>query len=162
MQMLAWACRFYSRELRASGILNGDVDPPKECDFLYVMLNAYTEGYGTDSSSKNVTTKVNCFKPNSGPVSMRVKGDVAVFFQLQFSTWQPKRQESLHSRIQVPCEMKTNVWIWHTTEKSFLQQRQMWLVKKICHVQKMRVQNHETSSLCLCSQMLCLLRIGFD
>uniref|UniRef100_A0A3Q2YL91 SH3 domain-containing YSC84-like protein 1 n=1 Tax=Hippocampus comes TaxID=109280 RepID=A0A3Q2YL91_HIPCM len=54
--------KFYSRELRASGILNGDVDPPKECDFLYDMLNAYTEGYGTDSSSKNVTTKVNCFK----------------------------------------------------------------------------------------------------
>ncbi|XP_051911401.1 SH3 domain-containing YSC84-like protein 1 [Hippocampus zosterae] len=49
--------KFYSRDLRASGILNGDVDPPKECDFLYDMLNSYAEGSGTDSSSKNVTAK---------------------------------------------------------------------------------------------------------
>ncbi|XP_077581059.1 SH3 domain-containing YSC84-like protein 1 [Stigmatopora nigra] len=49
--------KYYSRELRASGILNGDVEPPQECDTLYNMLNAYTEGHDTEFSSKPVSTK---------------------------------------------------------------------------------------------------------
>ncbi|XP_077370404.1 SH3 domain-containing YSC84-like protein 1 [Festucalex cinctus] len=49
--------KFYSRDLRASGILNGDVDPPQECDYLYDTLNSYTEAHVTEWSSKNVTPK---------------------------------------------------------------------------------------------------------
>ncbi|KAM9829570.1 SH3 domain-containing YSC84-like protein 1 [Syngnathus typhle] len=49
--------KFYSREIRASAILNGAVDPPRECDHLYSMLNAYAEASVTDQSSNKVTTK---------------------------------------------------------------------------------------------------------
>ncbi|XP_061643071.1 SH3 domain-containing YSC84-like protein 1 isoform X5 [Phyllopteryx taeniolatus] len=57
--------RFYSQDLRASGILNGDVEPPQECDNLYDILNSYTESNVTDWSSKNVTTKSS--RPPSRP-----------------------------------------------------------------------------------------------
>ncbi|XP_061693873.1 SH3 domain-containing YSC84-like protein 1 isoform X1 [Syngnathoides biaculeatus] len=49
--------KFYSQDLRASGILNGDVEPPQECEDLYDILNRYTEANVTEWSSKNVTTK---------------------------------------------------------------------------------------------------------
>ncbi|TNN35123.1 SH3 domain-containing YSC84-like protein 1 [Liparis tanakae] len=51
------AQRFYMREIRASAILNGDVDPPPECYDLYHILDAYTEAYTTDWTSKNMSTK---------------------------------------------------------------------------------------------------------
>uniref|UniRef100_A0A674NF95 SH3 domain-containing YSC84-like protein 1 n=1 Tax=Takifugu rubripes TaxID=31033 RepID=A0A674NF95_TAKRU len=35
--------KFYSRDVRASGILNGDVEPPHECSDLYHILEEYTE-----------------------------------------------------------------------------------------------------------------------
>ncbi|XP_061643062.1 SH3 domain-containing YSC84-like protein 1 isoform X4 [Phyllopteryx taeniolatus] len=57
--------KFYSQDLRASGILNGDVEPPQECDNLYDILNSYTESNVTDWSSKNVTTKSS--RPPSRP-----------------------------------------------------------------------------------------------
>ncbi|XP_068458122.1 SH3 domain-containing YSC84-like protein 1 [Clinocottus analis] len=49
--------KFYSREIRASAILNGDVDPPPECYDLYHILDAYTEAYTTDWTSKNMGPK---------------------------------------------------------------------------------------------------------
>ncbi|KAK2857161.1 hypothetical protein Q5P01_005896 [Channa striata] len=49
--------KFYSRDIRASAILNGDVDPPSECYDLYHILDAYTEAYTTDWTSKNMRTK---------------------------------------------------------------------------------------------------------
>ncbi|XP_068612490.1 SH3 domain-containing YSC84-like protein 1 [Brachionichthys hirsutus] len=45
--------KFYSREIRASAILNGDVDPPAECYDLYNVLDGYTEAYAADWSRRN-------------------------------------------------------------------------------------------------------------
>lgn len=50
--------RFYSRDIRASGILNGDVEPPHECYDLYHILEEYTEAYTADWTSKNMRPKV--------------------------------------------------------------------------------------------------------
>lgn len=49
--------KFYSREIRASAILNGDVDPPSECFDLYHVLDSYTEAYCADWTSKNLTPR---------------------------------------------------------------------------------------------------------
>ncbi|XP_072291219.1 SH3 domain-containing YSC84-like protein 1 [Eucyclogobius newberryi] len=49
--------KFYARDIRASAILNGDVDPPPECYDLYHILDAYTEAYTADWSSKNPSVK---------------------------------------------------------------------------------------------------------
>ncbi|XP_069576420.1 SH3 domain-containing YSC84-like protein 1 [Brachyistius frenatus] len=55
--------KFYSRDIRASGILNGDVEPPPECYNLYHVLDVYTEAYTADWMSKNMRAK------SSGPPS---------------------------------------------------------------------------------------------
>lgn len=44
--------KFYSQEIRASAILNGDVDPPPEADNLYTILQDYTDKYCGDWSGK--------------------------------------------------------------------------------------------------------------
>uniref|UniRef100_A0A8C6WFL2 SH3 domain-containing YSC84-like protein 1 n=1 Tax=Neogobius melanostomus TaxID=47308 RepID=A0A8C6WFL2_9GOBI len=49
--------KFYGRDIRASAILNGDVDPPPECCDLYNILDAYTEAYAADWNTKNPGTK---------------------------------------------------------------------------------------------------------
>ncbi|XP_049426052.1 SH3 domain-containing YSC84-like protein 1 [Epinephelus fuscoguttatus] len=49
--------KFYSREIRASAILNGDVEPPSECYDLYHILDVYTEAYCADWTSKNMRQK---------------------------------------------------------------------------------------------------------
>ncbi|KAI3366185.1 hypothetical protein L3Q82_010016, partial [Scortum barcoo] len=49
--------KFYAQDIRASSILNGDVEPPPECYDLYHILDAYTEAYTTDWTSKNMRPK---------------------------------------------------------------------------------------------------------
>ncbi|XP_042337047.1 SH3 domain-containing YSC84-like protein 1, partial [Plectropomus leopardus] len=49
--------KFYSRDIRASAILNGDVEPPSECADLYHILEQYTEAYCADWTSKNMRSK---------------------------------------------------------------------------------------------------------
>ncbi|XP_029282559.1 SH3 domain-containing YSC84-like protein 1 [Cottoperca gobio] len=49
--------KFYGREIRASGILNGDVEPPSECYDLYHILEVYTEAYTSDWTSKHMRPK---------------------------------------------------------------------------------------------------------
>ncbi|XP_023252182.1 SH3 domain-containing YSC84-like protein 1 isoform X2 [Seriola lalandi dorsalis] len=49
--------KFYSQDIRASAILNGDVEPPSECHDLYHILDAYTEAYTTDWTNKNMRPK---------------------------------------------------------------------------------------------------------
>lgn len=51
--------RFYSQDIRASAILNGDVGPPAECYDLYNILEVYTEAYTADWSNKYLRPKVN-------------------------------------------------------------------------------------------------------
>ncbi|XP_072235493.1 SH3 domain-containing YSC84-like protein 1 [Leuresthes tenuis] len=58
--------KFYSRDIRASAILNGDVEPPSECDDLYHILEVYTEAYTTDWTSKNMRVKSSA--PSRPPV----------------------------------------------------------------------------------------------
>ncbi|XP_041834780.1 SH3 domain-containing YSC84-like protein 1 isoform X2 [Melanotaenia boesemani] len=49
--------KFYSQDIRASAILNGDVEPPSECYDLYHILDVYTEAYTSDWTSKNNRVK---------------------------------------------------------------------------------------------------------
>ncbi|XP_036946735.1 SH3 domain-containing YSC84-like protein 1 isoform X1 [Acanthopagrus latus] len=49
--------KFYSQDIRASAILNGEVEPPSECSDLYHILEAYTEAYEADWCSKNMRSK---------------------------------------------------------------------------------------------------------
>ncbi|KAM6958124.1 SH3 domain-containing YSC84-like protein 1 [Tautogolabrus adspersus] len=49
--------RFYGRDIRASAILNGDVEPPPECYDLYHVLEEYTEAYCADWTAKNMRQK---------------------------------------------------------------------------------------------------------
>ncbi|XP_027147357.1 SH3 domain-containing YSC84-like protein 1 isoform X2 [Larimichthys crocea] len=46
--------KFYSQDIRASAILNGDVQPPSECYDLYHILDAYAEAYTADWTAKNM------------------------------------------------------------------------------------------------------------
>uniref|UniRef100_A0A3P9K7L7 SH3 domain-containing YSC84-like protein 1 n=1 Tax=Oryzias latipes TaxID=8090 RepID=A0A3P9K7L7_ORYLA len=50
--------KFYRQEIRASAILNGDVDPPSECADLYHILDIYAEAYCTDWANKNKPSPV--------------------------------------------------------------------------------------------------------
>ncbi|KAL0170212.1 hypothetical protein M9458_034808, partial [Cirrhinus mrigala] len=43
---------FYGQDIRASAILNGDVEPPPEAYDLYTILQDYTEKYTTDWQNK--------------------------------------------------------------------------------------------------------------
>ncbi|KAF3856966.1 hypothetical protein F7725_008825, partial [Dissostichus mawsoni] len=54
--------KFYGREIRASAILNGDVEPPPECYDLYHILDEYTDAYTADWTSKNMRPKVHLSK----------------------------------------------------------------------------------------------------
>ncbi|XP_062379156.1 SH3 domain-containing YSC84-like protein 1 isoform X2 [Sardina pilchardus] len=45
--------KFYGREIRASAILNGDVDPPSEVFDLYTILDDYVEKYTNDWQSRH-------------------------------------------------------------------------------------------------------------
>ncbi|XP_029586739.1 SH3 domain-containing YSC84-like protein 1 isoform X3 [Salmo trutta] len=49
--------RFYSQDIRASAILNGDVEPPPEADDLYCVLESYTDKYTTEWTAKHLTRK---------------------------------------------------------------------------------------------------------
>nr|XP_046237832.1 SH3 domain-containing YSC84-like protein 1 isoform X2 [Scatophagus argus] len=49
--------KFYSQDIRASAILNGEVEPPSECYDLYHILDAYAEAYTANWTSKNMRPK---------------------------------------------------------------------------------------------------------
>ncbi|TSN67123.1 SH3 domain-containing YSC84-like protein 1 [Bagarius yarrelli] len=49
--------KFYSQDIRASSILNGDVEPPPEAYDLYAALDDYTEKYISDWQSNNMNWK---------------------------------------------------------------------------------------------------------
>ncbi|XP_023252183.1 SH3 domain-containing YSC84-like protein 1 isoform X3 [Seriola lalandi dorsalis] len=59
--------KFYSQDIRASAILNGDVEPPSECHDLYHILDAYTEAYTTDWTNKNMRPKQSSAPPSRPP-----------------------------------------------------------------------------------------------
>ncbi|XP_077095940.1 SH3 domain-containing YSC84-like protein 1 [Siphateles boraxobius] len=46
--------KFYGQDIRASAILNGDVEPPPEAFDLYTILQDYTEKYTTDWHNKHM------------------------------------------------------------------------------------------------------------
>ncbi|XP_048047485.1 SH3 domain-containing YSC84-like protein 1 isoform X1 [Megalobrama amblycephala] len=46
--------KFYGQDIRASAILNGDVEPPPEAYDLYTILQDYTEKYTTDWQNKHM------------------------------------------------------------------------------------------------------------
>ncbi|KAI7804590.1 putative SH3 domain-containing YSC84-like protein 1, partial [Triplophysa rosa] len=51
--------KFYGQEIRASAILNGDVEPPPEAHDLYSILEDYRERYATEWQSKNMRPTMN-------------------------------------------------------------------------------------------------------
>ncbi|XP_070711702.1 SH3 domain-containing YSC84-like protein 1 [Pempheris klunzingeri] len=59
--------KFYSQDIRASAILNGDVEPPSECHDLYYILEAYTEAYTAEWTSKNLRPKACPPRPPAPP-----------------------------------------------------------------------------------------------
>ncbi|XP_028324850.1 SH3 domain-containing YSC84-like protein 1 [Gouania willdenowi] len=63
--------KFYEREIRASAILNGDVEPPPDCYDLYHILDGYTEAYAADWSNKNPNIK--SLPPARPPAPSQVK-----------------------------------------------------------------------------------------
>lgn len=64
--------KFYSQDIRASAILNGDVEPPSECYDLYHILDVYTEAYTTDWTSKNLQTR-SSVRPARPPAPIQSK-----------------------------------------------------------------------------------------
>lgn len=63
--------KFYGRDIRASAILNGDVDPPPECFDLYNILDIYTEAYTADWTSKNPSVKSSMAPVRPAPPATR-------------------------------------------------------------------------------------------
>ncbi|KAM9766971.1 SH3 domain-containing YSC84-like protein 1 isoform 2-T2 [Menidia menidia] len=59
--------KFYSQDIRASAILNGDVEPPPECYDLYHILDVYAEAYTTDWTSKHLRAKSAPSRPPAPP-----------------------------------------------------------------------------------------------
>ncbi len=60
--------RFYGQDIRASAILNGDVEPPPEAYNLYTILQDYTEKYTSDWQNKHMqaSRKVCVLLPHVG------------------------------------------------------------------------------------------------
>ncbi|XP_061745751.1 SH3 domain-containing YSC84-like protein 1 isoform X5 [Nerophis ophidion] len=71
--------KFYARNLRASAILNGDVEPPQECYDLYHILDAYTDAYVDDWTSKNAPVKSS--RPPARPPAPSSQQRAATSFQ---------------------------------------------------------------------------------
>ncbi|XP_013879783.1 SH3 domain-containing YSC84-like protein 1 [Austrofundulus limnaeus] len=63
--------KFYGRDIRASAILMGDVDPPGECYDLYHILDLYTEAYTTDRTNKSMRAKSLVVPSRPPPPSQR-------------------------------------------------------------------------------------------
>uniref|UniRef100_UPI003AAC207E SH3 domain-containing YSC84-like protein 1 n=1 Tax=Centroberyx gerrardi TaxID=166262 RepID=UPI003AAC207E len=59
--------KFYSQDVRASAILNGEVEPPAACYDLYHILDAYAEAYTTDWTSKNLRAAKSSLAPSRPP-----------------------------------------------------------------------------------------------
>lgn len=65
--------KFYSQEIRASAILNGDVEPPSECYDLYHILDEYTEAYAADWTAKNLRPKQSSGRPSRPPAPPQLR-----------------------------------------------------------------------------------------
>ncbi|CAL8390806.1 unnamed protein product [Boreogadus saida] len=57
--------KFYSQVIRASAILNGDVEPPAACQDLYRVLDQYTEAYTDAWTSKHLGPKAGPARPRA-------------------------------------------------------------------------------------------------
>ncbi|XP_067311331.1 SH3 domain-containing YSC84-like protein 1 [Pseudorasbora parva] len=65
--------KFYGQDIRASAILNGDVEPPPEAYDLYTILQDYTEKYTTDWQNKHMpaSSKVSSAPSRPRPPTQR-------------------------------------------------------------------------------------------
>uniref|UniRef100_A0A8C2BAL9 SH3 domain-containing YSC84-like protein 1 n=1 Tax=Cyprinus carpio TaxID=7962 RepID=A0A8C2BAL9_CYPCA len=77
--------KFYGQDIRASSILNGDVEPPPEAYDLYTILQDYTEKYTTDWQNKHMQASS---KMSSAPARPRPPSQRAASF------YTPKTQAS--------------------------------------------------------------------
>ncbi|XP_042630582.1 SH3 domain-containing YSC84-like protein 1 isoform X2 [Cyprinus carpio] len=69
--------KFYGQDIRASSILNGDVEPPPEAYDLYTILQDYTEKYTTDWQNKHMQASS---KMSSAPARPRPPSQRAASF----------------------------------------------------------------------------------
>ncbi|KTG34194.1 hypothetical protein cypCar_00008848 [Cyprinus carpio] len=76
--------KFYGQDIRASSILNGDVEPPPEAYDLYTILQDYTEKYTTDWQNKHMQASS---KMSSAPARPRPPSQRAASF------YTPKTQD---------------------------------------------------------------------
>ncbi|XP_076834298.1 SH3 domain-containing YSC84-like protein 1 isoform X2 [Brachyhypopomus gauderio] len=75
--------KFYSQDIRASAILNGDVEPPPEAYDLYTILEDYTEKYTSEWQSKNMrpttTSRMSAAPSRPKPPSLRAPPSEGVY-----------------------------------------------------------------------------------
>ncbi|XP_028445964.1 SH3 domain-containing YSC84-like protein 1 [Perca flavescens] len=95
--------KFYSQDIRASAILNGDVEPPSECYDLYHILESYTDAYAADWTTKNIRPRTSL--PPSRPPAPSQKRAASVY-QPPVDRYQPPvdRYQPPVDRYQPPVD----------------------------------------------------------
>ncbi|MCJ8736981.1 hypothetical protein PDJAM_G00018530 [Pangasius djambal] len=90
--------KFYSQDIRASAILNGDVEPPPEAYDLYAILEDYTEKYTSDWQSKNMNPNRKSIAPNRpAPPTQRSASSFTPRAEASFTETRPALYPSLPS-----------------------------------------------------------------
>ncbi|XP_053366147.1 SH3 domain-containing YSC84-like protein 1 [Clarias gariepinus] len=91
--------KFYGQEIRASAILNGDVEPPPEAYDLYAILEDYTEKYTTDWQNKYMNPNKKSIVPaRPAPPSQRSLSSYTPRAQASFAEARPPLYPSLQDK----------------------------------------------------------------
>ncbi|MCI4382769.1 hypothetical protein PGIGA_G00018560 [Pangasianodon gigas] len=90
--------KFYSQDIRASAILNGDVEPPPEAYDLYAILEDYTEKYTSDWQSKYMNPNRKSIAPTRpAPPTQRSASSFTTRAEASFKETRPALYPSLPS-----------------------------------------------------------------
>ncbi|XP_026789539.1 SH3 domain-containing YSC84-like protein 1 [Pangasianodon hypophthalmus] len=90
--------KFYSQDIRASAILNGDVEPPPEAYDLYAILEDYTEKYTSDWQSKYMNPHRKSIAPTRpAPPTQRSASSFTTRTEASFKETRPALYPSLPS-----------------------------------------------------------------
>ncbi|XP_066530187.1 SH3 domain-containing YSC84-like protein 1 [Hoplias malabaricus] len=90
--------KFYSQEIRASSILNGDVEPPPEAHDLYAILEAYTEKYTMEWQNKYLRSSTKSSAPSRPkPPMQRAASAFTPRTEASFAETKPALYPSLSS-----------------------------------------------------------------
>ncbi|KAF7704297.1 hypothetical protein HF521_021369 [Silurus meridionalis] len=90
--------KFYGQDIRASAILNGDVEPPPEAYDLYTILEAYTEKYTNDWQSKYMNPNKKSIAPSRpAPPAQRSASSFSSRAEASFTETRPTLYPSISS-----------------------------------------------------------------